>query len=317
MEDADSRARDYLSLQNRGYTYSQIAQARDSTYNAVWNSIRRYKARMDKQGISESSLLEAIPRSTSKSSPIGQDLKIFVYDIETSTFNVDVFQLKQRGFISPDNMTSYGRMLCWAGQFIGGPMLFSSEWDHGRDGMLTSLWYALDAADIVVSYNGDSFDNKYVNKEFLVGGMGQPQPYKSIDLIKTVRGKFRFESNKLDYLSERLLDDKKVEHYGRGLWRDVENGVPEAHRMMRKYNIHDVDLTTKLYWELRPWIRNHPPTRFETDGVLCNTCGSPNIQQVGWHLHVVTRSPAYQCEDCSAYLYTTEGRERITASHTI
>ena len=68
----------------------------------------------------------------------------------------------------------------------------------------------LSEADVVVHYNGDKFDLPHLNREFVESGLGPPAPYASIDLLKTVKRKFRFPSNKLDYVVQKLRLGAKV-----------------------------------------------------------------------------------------------------------
>ena len=76
----------------------------------------------------------------------------------------------------------------------------------------------LNDADAVVHYNGTKFDIPTLNKEFLLHSFNPPSPYKQIDLLRVVRSNFRFPSNKLDYVAQRLNLGKKHEHEGHELW---------------------------------------------------------------------------------------------------
>lgn len=303
---ATNHAQEFIELRNEGNTYAKIGEMFGFTQEAVRSAIRR-----------ETGALKTISISRPMDAPVPvTDAKIFVFDIETAPMNVDVFQLKVAGYINADMVNRPGRMISWAGKFLDGPMLFSSEWTHGHQNMVETLWHAIDEADILVTYNGDSFDIKYINKEFLLAGLGKPRPFRSIDLIKVVRSNFRFDSNKLDFISQQLMDDHKTEHGGWSLWRGVMDGNPDDQALMKKYNIHDVELTVKLYFEMRPWIKNHPVVKYELDEDLgCRACGSTHQVRVGWKYAVTTRFPLYQCQECKSYARTTKGGERISVAN--
>ena len=84
--------------------------------------------------------------------------------------------------------------------------------------MLEGIHSLLDEADAVCHYNGTKFDMPTLNKEFLVHRMTPPPPMKQIDLLRVVKSQFRFPSNKLDYVAQRLGLGKKKDHEGHTLW---------------------------------------------------------------------------------------------------
>ena len=138
----------------------------------------------------------------------------------------------------------------------------------------------LDAADAVVHYNGTKFDIPTINREFIEYGFGPPSPYKHIDLLFTVKRRFRFQSNKLEFVAKKLKIGKKMEHEGHQLWIDCTiNHDSSAWAKMREYNRQDVLLTEKLYDKLLPWIQSHPNHNLYSDGTkeLCPQCGNPHL----------------------------------------
>ena len=108
------------------------------------------------------------------------------------------------------------------------------------------------AADIIVAQNGDNFDTKMANTEFIQYGLTPPPPYKTVDTLKIARSKFRFNSNKLDDLGNRLGLGRKIHTGGFNLWVDCLRGKKEAWDKMVKYNCltpnHKV-LTVDLKWK--------------------------------------------------------------------
>ena len=173
--------------------------------------------------------------------------------------------------------------------------------------MLDEMHALLDEADVVVGFNSRGFDIKWVNSEFAVEGMKPPSPYKQIDLMVEAKRNFRFISRKLDYLADRLLDDKKLDYNMAKMWAKVDNpNTSEADRKrewdaMARYAKKDTALLEPLLEELLPWIRMPHPARSTNEVDCCIACGSENIQTRG---QALTLSGAYTrmwCPDCGKW----------------
>jgi len=151
----------------------------------------------------------------------------------------------------------------------------------------------------VVHYNGTKFDIPTLNKEFLLHRYSPPSPYKQIDLLRVVRSQFRFPSNKLDYVAQRLGLGQKHAHEGHELWVKCMNGDKDAWKRMADYNIQDVILLEDLYNTLLPWIKNHPNWGLYNDGKpMCPNCGSPFFKRNGYAYAQETKYQRYKCNSC-------------------
>ena len=184
---------------------------------------------------------------------------------------------------------------------------------RGNKNYLQAIWDMIDEADAVIHYNGKKFDMKHLNREFVEAGMAPPHQPKDIDLLTTVRSRFAFPSNKLDYVAGKLLGEYKVQHAGMELWTQCIANNRDAWKVMKEYNIQDVELTEKLYEKLRGWIKNHPNHGLfvadQTDPV-CRNCGSRHVVSKGpeYDYTNVFSYQRYKCVDCGANL---RGRKRI------
>lgn len=130
---------------------------------------------------------------------------------------------------------------------------FLSEFHDGRNKMLNHLWKVLDDADVLITYNGRSFDVKHINTELVKAGLSEPSSYEHVDLLPFVRRKFKFDSNKLDYVSQRMRVGKKLDHgvsYFE-LLDGCEAGDKRSMTLFRKYNIQDTLLNLELYEEFK------------------------------------------------------------------
>ena len=227
--------------------------------------------------------------------------KVLTLDIETSPAIVYAWGLFDQN-VGLSQIITPSRVLCFAAKWQGEKKVhFFSEWDDGDHGMVHAMHSLLDTADVVVSYNGKSFDIPHMNREMVEWGLTPPAPYGHVDLYQTVRRQFKFLSGKLDYVSDRLLDNKKLST-DFGLWKGVLAGDRQAQRKMAKYNKHDVVLTEQLYELILPWIPNHPSVAL-IDGKAhaCPSCGSGDVQKRGVSRTRVSTYQRYQCQACGAW----------------
>lgn len=180
--------------------------------------------------------------------------------------------------------------------------------------MLKGIHELLNTADAVISYNGRKFDLPILHKEFLLYNFNPPQPYKQIDLLNTMRNKFRFVSNKLDYVCQQLGLGKKTDHEGFELWLKCMANDAEAWKRMEKYNKQDVVLLESLYNRVLPWIKNHPNMNLHQDHEGCPTCGSAQLQKRGTSISGTGTYQRYQCKSCGTW---SQGTKSLKPSVTI
>lgn len=193
-------------------------------------------------------------------------------------------------------------VLCWAAKWHGEDVAYWSSTNlTSKKKMLKEMYDMLEEADAVVTYNGNGFDLKILNKEFALQGWAPPAPYKSIDLLRTVRKQFRFTSNKLDHLAERFGLGRKAQHNGHQMWLDCMAGDQEAWDIMEEYNLQDVWLLEALYDRILPWIHNHPTQGAYDESLCCSNCGSKNFQWRGWRRTKTRKYRRAQCKDCGTW----------------
>lgn len=233
-------------------------------------------------------------------------MKTLLLDIET-TPNISYTWGLFDQTVSLAQLEEPSRVICvgwkWLGQKRVGLL---SEWQHGHEGMVQGIWDLLDEADVVMTYNGKRFDIPHLNREFVEAGLVPPAPYEQIDLFQTVRSKFRFVSNKLEHVSDRLGLDGKIEHEGFRLWLDVMDGKAEARRKMTEYCKRDVVLLEELYDLLKAWITNHPNQRLYGKPDCCPTCGTDEpMHKDGFRRTKVSVFQRWRCNICGAVHQST------------
>lgn len=233
-------------------------------------------------------------------------MKILLLDIESSPNTAHVWGLWQQN-VSINQLMESSYVLCYAAKWYGDKqVMFDSVHKSRPKTMLKGIHGLLNDADAVVHYNGTKFDIPTLNKEFLLHSFNPPSPYKQIDLLRVVRSNFRFPSNKLDYVAQRLNLGKKHEHEGHELWVKCMNGDKDAWKRMEKYNIQDVVLLENLYSHLLPWIKSHPNHNLFSDGHVCPNCGSPSVQRRGTAISATGTYQRYQCRSCGTWSQSTK-----------
>ena len=231
-------------------------------------------------------------------------------DIETAPNIVLAWGLFNQN-IGINQIVTPGYTLCWAAKWDHEKnIMFSSVWGDGEEIMLQRMHELLSEADAVIHYNGKSFDMPILNKEFIKHRIIPPTPYHQIDLLQTARYKFKFTSNKLDYVAQFLGLGAKLHHKGMDLWIGCMDGVVADQKKMERYNIQDVRLLPKVYAALLPWIQNHPNENLYHDMVdkegnpitVCTNCGSDHIVKNGVEPLATQSYQRYKCMDCGTPL---------------
>ncbi len=234
----------------------------------------------------------------------GRAPKILTLDIENSPNLAYVWDLWEQT-VSPTNgqLLEARSVISFAAKWYGQRKVeFYSDFHDGHDEMLAQAHRLLCEADIVVHYNGLAFDMKHLRTQFALAGMAPHSPVREVDLYRVVRARFKFPSNKLDYVAQVLELGGKASTGGFQLWRDCLDGDELAWAKMRRYNKQDVVLTEKLYDRLRPWIPNHPHLGlYAGEERACDKCGSTDLKPAGLNTTAVTRYAQYQCQVCGGF----------------
>lgn len=238
-------------------------------------------------------------------------MRTLFIDIETTPNLAQVWGLWNQN-VGLSQLVETTEMLCFVAAFEGGKPEFvpgryhpinADEPDAGHAYMVARAHELLDEADAVVHYNGRRFDVPHLNREFLIGGLNPPSPFLQVDLLDTVKRRFRFQSNKLAHVTKQLGFPGKI-GVDFDLWKACMVGDPTAWAKMRRYNLRDVTELAKVYNRLRPWIVGAPNVGLdpEHDGDrVCPTCGSERLIRRGYAYTGVSRFVRYQCRACGRY----------------
>jgi DNA polymerase elongation subunit (family B) len=225
------------------------------------------------------------------------DPKILIIDIETSPNLVHTWGVWNQN-IGPDQMVKESEMLCWGAKWYMKPGHMYED-IHNKQRMIKHLWTLLNEADIVVHYNGKKFDIPIINTALLLARLYPPSPYKQVDLIDTIKHKFKFQYARLGYVCPALKLGEKHKNTGFKLWQDCMAGKKCAWIGMKKYNLQDVDITEALYNEIKPWIDKHP--RIYDNERTCPYCNSSKVYRKQAKIAIKHSYVQMHCQSCGKH----------------
>lgn len=238
-------------------------------------------------------------------------------DIETAPAVVETWSL-HNAFISIDQIrepsTILGVGYKWHGKNRVG---WLSSHVEGTEKMIETVRDLMHEADIIVTYNGDAFDIRHLKREILLAGLTPPSRTKSVDLYRTVKRHFKFQSNKLAFVASELGVGQKASTGGYDLWKRCVAGDDAAWRKMAAYCRQDVRVTEALYDRLLPWIPNHPNMALWENNAerCCPACGGRHLQRRGQERTTAAVYPRYQCQDCGSWSRGNAIEQRLTGQN--
>jgi len=241
--------------------------------------------------------------------------KVLVFDIETAPILGHVWSLWENN-VALNQIEKDWHVLSWSAKWLDAPATQVMYMDQRNEKrveddrkILKKIWELLDEADIVITQNGKSFDQKKLNARFILNGMQPPSSYKHIDTKIIASKHFAFTSNKLEYMTEKLcVKYKKLKHKkfpGHELWTEVLRGNVEAWKEMEQYNKHDVLALEELYHILIPWDNTINFNLYNDAADNVCKCGGSLIKN-GFYYTNVGKYQRYKCKGCGA-----ENRDRI------
>lgn len=211
-------------------------------------------------------------------------LKRLFYDIETSPNIVYSWNIGYNLNIGHDNIIKERAVICICYKWEGDKEVHSLHWDKGNDKeMIYKFFDVINEADEVIGHNSDSFDTKWFNTRALFHGIKTIKEFRSIDTYKASKKRFRFNSNRLDYISKFLGFKGKTDTGGFDLWKQVMDGNQESLQKMINYCKNDVIILEKVFNKLDGYIK--PKT----------------------HLGVLQSKSKCSCPKCASNKYVVRG----------
>lgn len=243
------------------------------------------------------------------------ELKVLALDIECSAAKVYTYGLFNQ-FISHKHVIEHPRIMCFSAQWYGSKKtMFFSEYHNGTKDMFQALHDLIDEADVVMGYNSKRFDMPWIEGALLDEGFDRPSPVKHIDLLNVFRQHSRFISRKLDYISNKLLDDKKIDVSTLDLSIECssedEDVARKAWAKMKKYSVKDTALMMPLFERVKQYVKMPHPMVESSEEALCHTCGSDELERRGYSLTQTGKYQRFRCKPCGSWF---RGTARVSSS---
>ena len=239
--------------------------------------------------------------------------KRLFFDIETSP-NVGFFW--QSGYklnIPYTNIIKERAIICICYKWADEDKVYSLQWDKNQDdkAMLEKFMVVANEAHELVGHNGDRFDLPWIRTRCLFHGIPCFPSYTTIDTLKHARSKFRFNSNRLDYIAKYLNVGEKSETGGFDLWKDIVlNNDKDAMTTMVDYCKNDVVILEKVYNHIKNYVphKTHYGALETGEKTCCPECGSEDLRYSKTRYSATgTQRIQMQCNDCHKY-HTVAGR---------
>lgn len=239
--------------------------------------------------------------------------KVLFVDIETAPILGYVWSIWEQN-VGLNQIKSDWHILSWSAKWMGDSKIQYMDQRSAKNieddsRILKGIWSLLDEADVIVTQNGKSFDQKKLNARFILNGMKPPSSFKHIDTKLIAKRHFAFTSNKLEYLTDKLCTKyKKLAHKkfpGFELWKECLAGNDEAWKEMEKYNKHDVLSLEELYSKLAPWDNTINFNLYRDGEENVCSCGSKNFVKNGFYYTNVGKFQRYLCNDCGSETHST------------
>jgi DNA polymerase elongation subunit (family B) len=232
--------------------------------------------------------------------------KRLIFDIETSP-NIGFFWSAGYKLNVPyTNIIKERAIICICYKWAGEEKVYSLTWDDNQDdkAMLEKFMEIANEAHELVGHNGDKYDLPWIRTRCLFHGIPCFPTYTTIDTLKHARSKFRFNSNRLDYIAHYLNVGGKTET-GFDLWKNIVlNNDKAALKKMVEYCKNDVVILEKVYDHIANYVphKTHYGALNNGDSCSCPECGSTDLR-FSQKRYTATGTPRIQlqCNDCHRY----------------
>lgn len=271
LEDKSYIVKVYKEGALEGRKRSDIQRELANKFNVTRRSIRNWAKKLN-ANISISS--------------IEDPFKILVYDIETSRAPAMVFQTGKT-YIRHEQLRDEFKIISISYKWLGQDEVFSLEWDsnHSDEDLMRKFLSVYNQADMVVGYNNDKYDNKWINTRAAKYRLEVNTLVKSFDLYKQIKKLMYLPSYSMKYVAKFFGVQQKLSHEGALMWDMIQFGTKEEQReyldKMIEYNVGDIITTEEIYLEMRRYLGHkvHIGVATGEEKYSCPNCGSENVRE--------------------------------------
>ena len=226
------------------------------------------------------------------------------FDIETSP-NIGFFwEAGWKKQIDYSNIIHERKVICICYKWEDEKQVYSLTWDRKQcdKKMIQDFIEVANMASELVGHNGDRFDLAWIRTRCLFHSIEMFPKYITFDTLKISRSKFKFNSNRLNYIADYLGIGQKIKTEF-SLWKDIVlNKDQKAMEKMVKYCQKDVVLLEKVFSRLRSHVepKTHYGVLFGQDKGTCPECGSDDLV-VSMRRTTATglKKIQYKCKTCN------------------
>lgn len=245
-----------------------------------------------------------IVKSKTKTKELRTKRRRLFFDVEVSP-NIGLFW--EAGFkknIDTSNIITERAIICICWKWEDEKEVQFVNWDSKQcdKSLLQKFIKVINEADEAIGHNGDRFDLAWIRTRCLFHKIEMFPSYKTIDTLKVSRQKFRFNSNRLNYIAQFLGIGSKIKT-DYSLWKDIVlHKCKKSMDKMIKYCQMDVILLEKVYKKLSGHIepKTHYGVRFGQDRGSCPECGSDELIRQGTSISATgTKKVKLRCKTCN------------------
>lgn len=222
-----------------------------------------------------------------------KEVKVLIYDIETSRVQADVWWSGKQ-YVSGSQITTDPKIITIAYKWLGSDNVEYLKWDKKQsdEKLVRKFLVEYNKADMVIGFNNDNFDNRWINARALKYDLEVNTFVKSFDIMKQAKRLFRLPGYSMNYIAKYVGVETKLQHSGLAMWEAIQYGTKKeakkAMKLMIDYNVQDIIVTEQVYLRLRKYMKNpiHLGVLKGKAKTSCPVCGGTDVK-----LHKTTVTP--------------------------
>lgn len=212
--------------------------------------------------------------------------KILIYDIETSRVEAKLFWTGKT-YINYKQIKGEPKIISVSYRWLGEEEVKHLTWDpktKSDKSLMEAFLEVYNEADMVVGYNNNNFDDRWINARAMKYDLFVNVHVKSFDIIKQTKRLFRLLSYSMDYIAKFMGVTHKQSHEGIIMWDMIEEGTPEQQEeylgKMIDYNVGDIVTTEEIFLKLRKYMGHkiHVGVFEGGEKYTCPHCGGDNVE---------------------------------------
>lgn len=261
----------YKDSKNESLTRKQVQEKLSEWFDVSERSIRKWANRLE-LGVMANNIVNPA--------------KVLVYDIETSRSEFKAFWTGKQ-YLGHNQMKSEPAIISISWRWLGEEKVHHVHWDietKSDEVVLKEFLPEYNKADMVIGFNNNNFDNRWLNARAMKYNMFINVYVKSFDIMKQCKRLFRIPSYSMAYISKFLGVTLKQSHEGIKMWDMIEEGTLEQRReyigKMLDYNVGDIVTTEEIFLKIRKYMGHtmHFGVFEGGEKFSCPSCGSTNVE---------------------------------------